>query len=108
MLAGRRLTGRNLLGFLEHGLHALAPVGLPAVTKMTLLGLFTGFVASYVTSELAGVPSEEAAAEVGAAVAGGDFPYLRAALTEGGAEPLDFTKIADWTITGLVEQAIRG
>ncbi|GAA2857801.1 TetR family transcriptional regulator [Actinoplanes cyaneus] len=108
VLAGRRLTGPNLLGFLEHGLHALAPAALPGVTKMTLIGLLTGFVASYVTSELAGVPGAEAAAEIGAAVAGGDFPFLREALTEGAAPVPDFATLADWMITGLVERAVRG
>ncbi|MFI1992135.1 TetR/AcrR family transcriptional regulator [Actinoplanes sp. NPDC020271] len=108
VLAGRRLSGRNLLGFLEQGLHALEPAGLPGVTRMTLLGLLTGFVASYVTSELVGVPTGDAAAEIGAALAGGDFPYLRAALTEPAAVVPDFRTIADWMITGLVESALRG
>ncbi|WP_436527414.1 TetR/AcrR family transcriptional regulator [Actinoplanes sp. HUAS TT8] len=107
VLAGRRLTGRNLLSFLEHGLRALAPAGLSGITKMTLLGLVTGFVASYVTSELAGA-SDDVAAELGLAVASGDFPELAGAFAEGGGSPPDFRTIADWMITGLVEQARRG
>jgi AcrR family transcriptional regulator len=107
VLAGRRLTGRNLLGFLEHGLRALEPAGLPGVTKMTLLGLLTGFVASYVSSELAG-GSGSAAEDIGAAVAGGAFPALQKALAEGGGPVPDFPRIADWLIAGLVEQAKRG
>lgn len=104
VLAGRRLTGRHLLGFLEHGLRALEPAGLPGVTKMTLLGLFTGFVASYVTGELTSDPAL-AAVDIGAAVTSGDFPFLRQALIEGGGAPLEFPAVADWMITGLVEQA---
>ncbi|GIE84559.1 TetR/AcrR family transcriptional regulator [Actinoplanes regularis] len=103
VLAGRRITGRNLLGFLEHGLRALEPAGLPGITKMTLLGLFTGFVASYVTGELAGAASS--VEEIGAAVASGDFPQLARVLSEGGGAPPDFRMIADWMIAGLVEQA---
>ncbi|WP_052311796.1 MULTISPECIES: TetR/AcrR family transcriptional regulator C-terminal domain-containing protein [unclassified Actinoplanes] len=102
VLAGRRLIGRNLLGFLEHGLRALQPAGLPGVAGMTLLGLLTGFVASYVTSELA--DASDAVAQIGAAVATGDFPLLARTLGEGGT-PLDFPRIADWMITGLVERA---
>lgn len=108
VLAGRRLTGRNLLGFLEHGLRALEPAGLPGMTKMTLLGLLTGFVASYVTSELAEGSAEESAADIIAVVTSGDFPMLAAALGEGGNQVPDFPRIADWMITGLVEQAKRG
>ncbi len=106
VLAGRRLTGRNLLGFLEYGLRALDPAGLPAATRMTLIGLLTGFVAAYVTSELAGEADGAAGAgQIVEAVAGGDFPMLAAVVAEGGGPGPDFTEIADWMITGLVEKA---
>jgi AcrR family transcriptional regulator len=106
-LPNRRLTGRNTLAYLERGLAALAPTGLDAPTRMELIALVTGFVASFVTAELAGVtPSSEQVALIGEALAGGDFPHLAAALAEGtpGRDP-DFERIADWMITGLVTQA---
>jgi AcrR family transcriptional regulator len=106
-LAGRALTGRNLLGYLEHGLAAMEPTGLPGATRMALIGLLTGFVASYVTSEQTGLASaEDQAAQIGAAIAGGDFPRLAGVFAEGGGEPApDFARVADWVITGLVRQA---
>jgi AcrR family transcriptional regulator len=106
-LAGRGLAGRNLIGFLEHGLAALEPAGLPGATRMALLGMVTGFVATYVTSEFAGASTgTEQAAQLGAAVAGGDFPRLAAVFAEGEAGPApDFARIAVWVVTGLVRQA---
>lgn len=105
-LTGRGLTGRNLLGYLEHGLGAMEPTGLPGATRMVLLGMFTGFVASYVTSEFAGAATgEQQAAQIGAAVASGDFPRLAAVFAEGGGPAPDFARAADWVITGLVRQA---
>ena len=46
---------------------------------------------------------------IGEAVASGDFPQLGAVLAEGGqsgGEP-DFDRLAAWTITGLVTQALN-
>jgi AcrR family transcriptional regulator len=109
VLPNRRLTGRNMLGYLEQGLAALAPTGLDGPTKMELIALITGFVASYTTNELAAAtPTADQVALITSAVASGEFPQLAAALGEGrpGREP-SFERIADWTITGLVEQAIR-
>ncbi|GIM96645.1 TetR/AcrR family transcriptional regulator [Paractinoplanes toevensis] len=108
-LPNRRLTGRNMLGYLEQGLAALAPTGLDGPTKMELIALITGFVASYVTNELtAATPAAEQVALITDAVASGDFPHLAAALGSGaqGTET-SFERIAGWIITGLVEQAIR-
>jgi AcrR family transcriptional regulator len=109
-LPGRRLTGRNMLGYLEEGLAALAPTGLDGPTKLEVIALVTGFVAAFVTGELAGsVPTEEQVELIGSAVAGGDFPHLAAALAGGGqAREPGFERIAGWMITGLVEQARRG
>ena len=105
-LSGRAMTGRNLLAFLEHGLGALEPTGLPGATRMTLIGMFTGFVATYVTGERAGVTtSAEQAAQITSVVAGGDFPRLAAVVAENGGPAPDFTRVADWVITGLVRQA---
>ncbi|MFC7527475.1 TetR/AcrR family transcriptional regulator [Actinoplanes sp. GCM10030250] len=106
-LAGRGVSGRNLLGYLEHGLGAMEPTGLPGTTRMALIGMFTGFVASYVTGELAGDPTgTEQAAQIGAVVASGDFPRLAAVFAEGGGGTgPDFAVVADWVITGLVRQA---
>jgi AcrR family transcriptional regulator len=106
-LPNRRLTGRNMLGYLEQGLAALAPTGLDGSTKLELIALVTGFVAAFVTGELAAsVPTEEQVALIGSAVTGGDFPHLAAALASAGSsrEPA-FERIAGWMITGLVEQA---
>ncbi|MEV6303981.1 TetR/AcrR family transcriptional regulator C-terminal domain-containing protein [Actinoplanes sp. NPDC051861] len=105
-LTGRGMAGRNMLGLLEHGLGAMEPTGLPGATRMALLGMFTGFVASYVTSELAGASTgEDQAAQIGSAVAGGDFPRLAAVVAEGGGPVLNFARVADWVINGLVRQA---
>lgn len=108
-LPNRRLTGRNVLAYLEQGLAALAPTGLDGPTKLELIALVTGFVASFVTGELAGAaPAEEQVALIGQAVASGDFPHLAAALAAGGpAREPGFERIATWMITGLVEQARR-
>ncbi|MGX6606858.1 TetR/AcrR family transcriptional regulator [Micromonosporaceae bacterium Da 78-11] len=110
-LPNRRVTGRNVLAYLEQGLAALAPTGLDSPTKLEVIALVTGFVASFVTAELAGgsVPAEEQVASIGEALAGGDFPHLAAALAAGGsARPPGFERIATWMITGLVEQARLG
>jgi AcrR family transcriptional regulator len=107
-LPNRRITGRNTLAYLERGLAALEPTGLPGPTRMEVIALVTGLVASYVTGELAGsVPAEEQAAAIGAAVATGDFPHLAAALAGGAGPAPSFERLAGWTITGLVEQALR-
>ncbi|GLY05660.1 TetR/AcrR family transcriptional regulator C-terminal domain-containing protein [Actinoplanes sp. NBRC 101535] len=109
VLAGRQLAGVNLLRFLEHGLRALEPAGLPGVTRMTLLGLFTGFVTAYVTGERAGrTDARDGAEQIAAAVTSGEFPLLAAVLAEGGDPDLDFARIADWVITGLVDRAAAG
>jgi AcrR family transcriptional regulator len=108
-LPNRRLTGRRMLAYLESGLAALAPTGLDGPTKMELIALITGFVAAYVTGELAGrTPAAEQVALIGEAVASGEFPHLAAALAEGGTAPEpSFERIANWMIAGLVEQAQR-
>ncbi|WP_127501810.1 TetR/AcrR family transcriptional regulator [Actinoplanes solisilvae] len=106
-LPNRRLTGRNMLAYLERGLAALEPTGLDGPTKLEVVALVTAFVATFVTGELAGTtPTSEQVALIGEAVASGDFPQLAAALAEGGQgrEP-SFDRLADWTITGLIEQA---
>ena len=106
-LPNRRLTGRGMLGYLEQGLAALAPTGLDGATRLEIIALVTGFVASFVTAELAGgAPPEEQAALIGEAVVSGDFPHLAAALAEGGPVPeQSFDRLATWLITGLVTQA---
>jgi hypothetical protein len=99
----------RVAGLLERGRAALAPTGLDGPTKMELIALITGFVAAYVTSELAGAaPPDEQVALITSALATGEFPHLAAALAEGGPgrEP-SFKRIASWTISGLVEQATR-
>jgi AcrR family transcriptional regulator len=108
-LPNRGLTGRNTLAYLEKGLGALAPTGLPGPVKMEVIALVTGFVAAFVTGELAGSrPTEEQVSTIGEAIASGEFPQLAAVLAEGGQalEP-DFARLARWMITGLIEQALR-
>lgn len=108
-LPSRRLTGRHMLAYLEQGLAALAPTGLDGPTKMEVIALVTGFVASYVTSELApATPTSEQVALITEAVASGDFPHLAAVVAAGPAgRTTSFERIAEWTVVGLVEQAVR-
>jgi len=108
-LPNRRLTGTNLLAYLERGLAALAPTKLAAPAKLEIIALLTGFVASYVTNELAqaagGVTTAEQVELISAAVATGAFPHLAAALAEstgGPAVPPDFPAVAARMISGLV------
>ena len=89
-LPNRQLTGANMLRFLELGLAALAPTRLPGGTKMEILALLTGFVASYVGHEVAqagaGVTDPERIAahieQLQAAVATGAYPELARVLAE--------------------------
>ncbi|MCY1139850.1 TetR/AcrR family transcriptional regulator [Actinoplanes sp. Pm04-4] len=107
-LPNRRLTGRNMLAYLEQGLAALEPTGLGGPVKLEIVALVTGLVATFVTAELAGsAPVPEQVALITEAVATGDFPQLGSVLAEGGqgGEP-DFDRLAAWTITGLVTQAL--
>ncbi|GAA3339256.1 hypothetical protein GCM10020358_22400 [Amorphoplanes nipponensis] len=110
-LPNRRLTGENTLRFLEHGLAALAPTGLPGGTKMEILALLTGFVASYAGHELAqaraGITDPERiaahVAQLRAAVAGGAYPELARVLAEAApAAPPSFDAIAQRMINGLL------
>ncbi|UQU66710.1 TetR/AcrR family transcriptional regulator [Couchioplanes caeruleus] len=110
-LPDRRLGGPNLLGYLERGLTALEPTGLPGAAKMEILALLTGFVAGYVTNELAraraGVTDAERVQEhvtaLREAVAGGAYPRLAAVLAEGGpVTPPAFEDVARRMIAGLV------
>ena len=109
-LPNRRLTGRNMLAYLERGLAALAPTGLDGPTKLELIALLTGFVASFVTAELAGSASTaDQVALITEAVASGDLPHLAAALDAAApARAPTFDRLATWIITGLVEQAEAG
>jgi AcrR family transcriptional regulator len=109
VLPNRRLTGTNMLAYLEQGLAALQPTGLDGPTKMEVIALITGFVATYVTGELAtSTPAPDQVALLTSAVAGGEFPHLAAALAEGTpAREQSFERLAGWIITGLVEQASK-
>jgi AcrR family transcriptional regulator len=102
-LPNRRLTGTNMLRYLEQGLAAL-PSAMAGAAKLEIIALLTGFVASYVTNELAqatgGVTNAEQVDLITAAVATGDFPHLTAALTES-APPSSFEEIATRMIAGL-------
>ncbi len=110
-LPNRRLVGANTLGFLERGLVALAPTGLSGGAKMEVLALLTGFVASYVTHELAqartGVTDPERiaahVAQLQAAVASGAYPELARVLAENApaAQPT-FEAVALRMINGLL------
>jgi AcrR family transcriptional regulator len=110
-LPNRRLTGENTLRFLERGLAALAPTGLPGNLKMEILALLTGFVGSYVTHELAqdraGITDPERIAahvvQLQTAVASGAYPELARVLAENApvAQP-SFDAIAQRMINGLL------
>jgi AcrR family transcriptional regulator len=110
-LPNRQLTGPNMLGYLERALAALAPTGLSGGAKMEILALLTGFVASYVTHELAQAQAgrtdpERIAAQVEqlqAAVATGAYPELARVLAENApaVEP-SFDAIAQRMIKGLL------
>jgi AcrR family transcriptional regulator len=108
-LPNRRLTGTNMLAYLDRGLAALAPTGLSAPAKLEVVALLTGFVASYVTNELAqaaagGVSTAEQVELITAAVDTGDFPHLAAALAESATTPAPvsgFEAIAARMISGL-------
>jgi AcrR family transcriptional regulator len=111
-LPNRQLTGPNMLGFLERGLAALAPTRLPGGAKMEVLALLTGFVASYVSHELAqaraGVTDPERiaahVAQMRAAVATGAYPELAKIMTETAPPPTvpNFDTIAERMIKGLL------
>jgi AcrR family transcriptional regulator len=110
-LPNRQLTGPNTLGYLERGLAALAPTGLPGGTKMEILALLTGFVAGYVTHELAqaraGITDPERiaaqVAQLRAAVATGAYPELARVLAENApAAELSFDTITQRMIKGLL------
>jgi AcrR family transcriptional regulator len=110
-LPNRRLTGENTLRSLERGLAALAPTGLPGPAKMEILALLTGFVAGYVTHELAQAQAgltdperiREQVAQLQAAVAGGAYPHLARVLAENAtALPPTFDTIAQRMINGLL------
>jgi len=112
-LPQRRLAGAGTLGYLEHGLAALAPTTLSGAAKMEVLALLTGFVASYVTNETASAQAhvtareqlDEHLAQLRAAVATGAFPHLAATLAAAPADPAavpDFGRIAARMVAGLV------
>jgi len=107
----RKIAGPNLLGHLERGLVALETTGLPGAAKMEVLALLTGFVASYVSNEVAqaraGVTDsqriQQHVTQLQAAVASGAYPQLARAFAEGSttATP-SFERIAARMIAGLV------
>jgi AcrR family transcriptional regulator len=109
-LPNRKLAGPNTLGYLERGLAALAATDLPGPAKMEILALLTGFVAGYVSNELAqaraGVTDSERIQEhvtrLREAVASGAYPQLARVFAEGstGAAPT-FESIAARMIAGL-------
>lgn len=104
-LPNRRLTGRGMLTYLEQGLAALAPTNLGGTAKMEIIALLTGFVANYVTDELAraagGVTTADQVELITAAVASGDFPYLAEALAAPPAVST-FETVAARMIAGLI------
>jgi AcrR family transcriptional regulator len=110
-LPNRQLIGPNTLGHLERGLAALAPTGLPGGAKMEILALLTGFVASYVSHELAqaqaGVTDPERiaahVAQLQAAVTTGAYPELAKVLAEDAPAPQPgFDALAQRMINGLL------
>ncbi|WP_306205044.1 TetR/AcrR family transcriptional regulator [Actinoplanes sp. RD1] len=105
-LAARRITGRHMVAYLEQGLAALAPTRLDGPAKMEVIALLTGFVANFVTSELAAPPTGEQVALIGEAVRSGDYPHLAAVLAEGGTRTPVFETIAARLIRGLADPVL--
>jgi AcrR family transcriptional regulator len=110
-LPNRQLVGENTLGYVERGLVALAPTGLSGPAKMEIFALLTGFVASFVTHELAqaqaGITDPERIeahiAQLKTAVASGAYPELARVLAENAtAPPPTFESIAERMIKGLL------
>jgi len=110
-LPNRQLVGANTLGYLERGLAALAPTGLSGPAKMEIFALLTGFVATYVSHELAqaqaGITDPERiaahVAQLQTAVASGAYPELARVLAENAtAPPPTFDTIAERMIKGLL------
>lgn len=110
-LPNRQLVGANTLGYLERGLAALAPTGLSGPAKMEIFALLTGFVATYVSHELAqaqaGITDPERiaahVAQLRTAVASGAYPELARVLAENAtAPPPTFDTIAERMIKGLL------
>ena len=116
-LPNRRLGGPNMLGHLERGLAALEHTGLPGPAKMEILALLTGFVAGYVSNEVAqaraGVTDTQRIAEhverLREAVLSGAYPQLAKVMSEGAtAPPPNFEAIASRMIAGLLSGGPRG
>jgi AcrR family transcriptional regulator len=116
-LPNRRLGGPNVLGHLERSLAALEHTGLPGSAKMEILALLTGFVASYVTNEVAqaraGVTDTQRVQEhverLRAAVVSGEYPQLAKVMSEGATDPPpNFEAIASRMIAGLLSGGPRG
>ncbi|MGC0332997.1 AcrR family transcriptional regulator [Streptomyces sp. SAI-170] len=95
----------NSLRFLEWCLTCLDPLDAPYGTKVELIAMVNGVVATSVANELAVAErartlpwSEEQenavrSAYVGGQLASGAFPRLAAAVAEGGAEPVDLEAV---------------
>lgn len=114
-LASRQTLGPNTLASLEYALTALQPTNLDGQQKMEAFALLTGFVASYVSNEVAQElnsrrtgrdPQETLAAQgryLHAVVRGGAYPRLAEVLgTLSGGTVSSFDRLLDQLLNGLV------
>ncbi|MGW4464069.1 TetR/AcrR family transcriptional regulator [Micromonospora sp. NPDC004704] len=114
-LASRQTLGPNTLASLEYALTALQPTNLDGQQKMEAFALLTGFVASYVSNEVAqelnsrrtGRDPQEALAAQGrylhTVVRSGAYPRLAEVLgTISGGTVSSFDRLLDQLLNGLV------
>ncbi|MFK3983408.1 TetR/AcrR family transcriptional regulator [Micromonospora sp. NPDC050397] len=114
-LVFRQTLGPNTLAALEYALTALRGTDLDGQTKMEVIAILTGFVANYVSREIAqergaeqgiGQPQEVADAQaryLRAVLGGGDYPRLAEVVTSGGnGTASGFDRLLDQLLNGLV------
>ncbi|MEU9117205.1 TetR/AcrR family transcriptional regulator [Streptomyces sp. NPDC048483] len=82
-LPARQTLGPNALAVVEYTLAVLAPVGLDAQARLETFSLLTGFVASYVSYELAQEQATEAAGRTSGELLDAQARYLRSVAVEG-------------------------
>ncbi|MEV0368674.1 TetR/AcrR family transcriptional regulator [Streptomyces sp. NPDC050636] len=119
-LPARQTLGPNTLAVMEYALAVLAPVGLDAQGGLETFSLLTGFVASYVSYELAQEQATEAAGRTSdeildaqarylrSVAAGGAYPKLAQALAVPSKDPAPqaaFDRLLDRMVNGLTAAA---
>ncbi|MET9735420.1 TetR/AcrR family transcriptional regulator [Streptomyces sp. NPDC006458] len=105
----------NALRYLEWSLTCLDPLDLPYGTKVELIAMVNGVVATSVANELAvaervrtlpwSADQENAvrSAYVGGRIASGEYPRLAAALSEGGPEAVDLDEVFERVVGRVLD-----